>query len=73
MIQVMLDQEDDPNLDYQWLTDEERLTRVRKDIDQIVGRVKGEESPSIKVPQYSKEYIVVRERVPNRTEWPSFR
>ena len=41
MIQVMLDQEDDTELDYEWLTSNERLTRFRKSIYQMVGRVKG--------------------------------
>ena len=40
-IQVMLDQEDDPELDDEWLTADEKLTRFSKDIEQIVGRVKG--------------------------------
>ena len=40
-IQVMLDQEDDPELDDEWLTADEKLTHCSKDIEQIVGRVKG--------------------------------
>ena len=41
-IQVMLDQEDDPELDDEWLTDYEQLTRFSKAIEQIVGNFKGE-------------------------------
>ena len=37
----MLDQEDDPELDDEWLTANEELTRFSKDREQIVGRVKG--------------------------------
>ena len=39
-IQVMLYQEDDPELDDDWLTTDEQLTRFSKAIEQIVGRVK---------------------------------
>ena len=67
-IQFMLDQEDDPELDYEWLTANEQLTCFRKDREQIVGRVKGTESPSVQGPQSSEEDLVVRERVPIRTE-----
>ena len=35
----MLDQEDDPELDDEWLTADEQLTRFSKDRDKIVGRV----------------------------------
>ena len=38
-IKVMLDQEDDPELDYEWLTADEQLTRFSKAREQIVGRV----------------------------------
>ena len=64
----MLDQEDDPELDDEWLTADEQLTRFSKDREQIVGRVKGTESPSVQGPQSSEEDLVVRERVPSRTE-----
>ena len=40
-IQVMLDQEDDPDLDDEWLTADEQVTRFRKSREKIVGRVKG--------------------------------
>ena len=64
----MLYQEDDPYLDYEWLTSDEQLTCCSKYREQIVGRVKGSESPSIQEPQYYEENLVVRERVPIRTE-----
>ena len=72
-IQVMLDQEDDPELDDEWLTDDDQLTRFSKSREQIVGRVKVTESPSVCGPQSSEEDLVVRERVPIRTEIPSVR
>ena len=40
-IQVMLDHEDDPDLDDEWLTTNEQLTCFSKTIEKIVGRVKG--------------------------------
>ena len=46
-IQVMVDQEDDPELDDEWLTANEHLTSFRKARDKIVGRFKGSESPSV--------------------------
>ena len=45
-IQVMLDQEYDPELDDEWLTSDERLTRFSKAREKIVGRVKVSELPS---------------------------
>ena len=69
----MLDQEDDPELDDEWLTSNEQLTRFSKAREQIVVRVKGTESPSVQGPQSSEEYLVVRERVPSRNERPSIR
>ena len=72
-IQFMLYQEDDPELDDEWLTADEQLTHFSKAIEQIVGRVKGTESPSVQGPQSSEEDLVVRERVPSRTEIPSVR
>ena len=72
-IQVMLDQEDDPELDDKWLTANEQLTRFSKAREKIVGMVKGTESPSVQGPQSSEEDLVVRERVPSRTEIPSVR
>ena len=44
-IRVILYQEDYPELDDEWLTDDEQLTRFSKSRKQIVGRVKGSESP----------------------------
>ena len=69
----MLDQEDDPELDDEWLTTDEQLTRFRKAREQIVGRVKGMDSPSIQGPQSSDEDLFVRVRVPRKTEIPSVR
>ena len=66
----MLDQEDDPELDNEWLTADEQLTCFSKAREQILGRVKGKESPSFQGTQSSEEYLVVRERVPSRTEIP---
>ena len=36
----MLDQEDDPDLDDEWLTADDKLTRFREAKEKIVGRVK---------------------------------
>ena len=49
--QVMLVQEDDPELDDEWLTTDERLTSFSKARDKIVGKVKVSESPSVQGPQ----------------------
>ena len=43
----MLDQEDEPELDDEWLTADEKLTRFSKAREQIVGGVKGTESPYV--------------------------
>ena len=40
-IEVMLDQEDDPELDDEWLTANDQLTRFSKSREQIIGWVKG--------------------------------
>ena len=69
----MLAHVDDPELDDEWLTANEQLTRFSKAREKIVGRVKGTESPSVQGPQSSEEDLVVRERVPTRTEIPSVR
>ena len=50
-IQVMLDQEDYPELYDEWLTSDDQLTRFSKSREQIVGKVKGTELPSIQGPQ----------------------
>ena len=63
----MLDQEYDTELDDEWLTADEKSTHFRKVREKIVGRFKGSESPSVQGTQSSKEYLVVRERVPIRT------
>ena len=47
-IHVMFDQEYDPDLDGELLTDNERLKRLRKVRESIVGRVKGAELPYLK-------------------------
>ena len=69
----MLDQEDDPDLDDEWLTTDEKLKRFSKAREKIVGRVKGTEPPSVQGPQSYYEDLVLRERVPSRTEMPSVR
>ena len=69
----MLDQEDDPELDDEWLTADEQLTRFSKAREQIIGRVNGTESPYVQGPQSSEEDLVVRDMVPSRTEIPSVR
>ena len=67
----MLDQEDDPELDDEWLTADEHLTCFSKAREKIVGRVKGSYSSSVQGPQSSEEDLVVRERVTSSTERPS--
>ena len=69
----MLDQEDDPELDDEWLTADEQLTRFSKAKEKIVGRFKGTESPSVQGPQSSEKDLVIRERIPSRTDIPSIR
>ena len=63
----MLDQENDPYLDDGWLTADYWLTRFRKTRDRIVGRAKGEDSPSSQGTQYYEEELFVWERTPIRT------
>ena len=46
-IQVMLEQENDPELYDGWLTADKRLTRFIKARESILGRVKGSESPYV--------------------------
>ena len=65
MIKVVLDQEQHPGLDDGWLNVYERLPSFTKDRDQIVGRVKGPESKSVQIFQYSEEDLVMRKRAPN--------
>ena len=72
-MQVILDQEDNPEWDDEWLKYDEWLTHLSKSREHIVGRVKVAESPSVQGPQYSEEELVVRERDPSRTESPSVR
>ena len=63
----MLDQEDDPELDDEWLTADEQLTCFSRSREKVVGRVKGKELPSVQGAQYYEEDLVVMERVPSRT------
>ena len=53
----MLDQEDDPELDDDWLTANEQLLHFSKAREHIVRRVKRAESPYVQGSQ-----LVVRER-----------
>ena len=55
------------------MTAYDQLTRFRKDREKIVWRIKGTESPYVQGPQYSEEDLVVRERVPSKTEIQSVR
>ena len=72
-VQVMLDQEYYPEFDDEWLNTNEQLAYFSKSREQIMGRSKGSEFPSVQGPQSSEEDLVVRERVPSRTERPSVR
>ena len=72
-IQVVLDQEDYPQLDGECLTADERLPCFSKSGEKIIGKVKGAESSSFEGPQYSEEYLCVRNRVPIRIERLSVR
>ena len=56
----MLDQEDDPYLDDDWLSADEWLTIFRKYKERIVGNPKGAEWPSVQGNQSSEEDLVVR-------------
>ena len=58
----MLDQENNPELDDIWLTDDECLIRFIKSRYRIVGRVKGPGSPYVQGPRYYEEDLVVWER-----------
>ena len=51
----MLDQEDDPELDDEWLTADDQLTRFIEARKQIVERVKITELPYVQGPQSSEE------------------
>ena len=72
-IQVILDQEYDPELDDEWLTADKQLTRCSKAREKIVRRVKGSELPYVQRPQYSEEDLLVTKRVPSMTDTPSVR
>ena len=62
----MLYKGDDPELDDDWLTTDERVTRFIKAREKIVGRYKGAELPPVQVHQSSEEELVVMERVTSR-------
>ena len=64
----MLDQGDDPELDDDWLNSNEQLTCFSNAREKIIGRVKGVESPPVQVPPFYEEGLVVRDRVPSRTD-----
>ena len=49
----MLHQEDDPDLDDEWLTTNDQLTRFRKSGEKIIGSFKGAELPYFQGPQSS--------------------
>ena len=67
----MFDQEDDPELDDEWLTTDDQSARFRKSRQKVLGRFKRADSPYVTVPQNSEEDIVVRERAKGNTERPS--
>ena len=55
------------------MTANDQLTSFSIAREKIVGRVKGSESPSFQVTQSYEEDLIVREKVPSRTERPSVR
>ena len=69
----MLDQEDDPELDDEWFTDDEHLTSFCKAREKIVERFKGSESPFGQRTKSSEEDLGVREKVPIKNKGPSVR
>ena len=69
----MLDKEDEPEFDDEWLNSDERLTCFNKHRERIVGSIKGSESPSVQGPHSSEEDLVLSERVSRRTERLSVR
>ena len=56
----MLDQKYDIDLYDECFPANERLTHISKAREQILGRLKGEESPSVQGPKYSEEDLVVK-------------
>ena len=64
----MLKQEDDPYLDEEWLTYDERSARFIKYREHIVGKSIRAEMPSVQGHKSSEEDLVIRERVPIKTE-----
>ena len=69
----MLYQEYYKELDDEWFTTNERLTRFRKTRENILGRFKGAESPYLQGSQYSEEDLVLRGIFPSRNKRTSFR
>ena len=65
----MIDQGNGPEFDYEWLAANEKFARFSKAIDKILRRFKGAEFPYIQGYQPSEKLLVVRERVPSRTDW----
>ena len=60
VIKIMLYLEDDPDLDDKWLTSNYILTRLSTYGYNILGRVKGANTPSVQGPQYSEKDLVLR-------------
>ena len=54
------------------MADDEKLTRFIKDRDQVVGKVKVEDKPSVQGTRYSEKYLVLRERFQSSTERPKY-
>ena len=59
-IQVILDQEDYPELNENWLTSNDWLTIFKRSRYSILWNFKGAESPSVQGPQYYEEYLFVK-------------
>ena len=71
-IQIMVDQENYQWLDAGSLNADERLARLRKAREKIVGKVKGADSPSLQSPQSSNKYLVECQRIPISTNRSPF-
>ena len=67
-IQVIWDQEDDPELNENWLTTNDQFNVFRRSRYSILWNVKGAESPSVQGPQYYEEYLFVRYNFTSKTE-----
>ena len=55
------------------MTVDERVTHFSKSREKILGRVTGEDSPCVQGPQSSGKDLVVRNKVPSRTDRISVR